>query len=56
MAEEKKEVQEVPRQPKPKYTFLRSWNTAKKEYKTGDTISHENENVIAYLKTNKYIK
>lgn len=38
-----------------KYVLKKNFRTEKKEYKAGEGYSHKDENVIAYLKQNKYI-
>jgi len=53
MADENKK--EPVRVEKVKYTLLKEFPTEKKTYKRGETFSHADENVIQYLKQNKYI-
>lgn len=51
---ENKELKELPEPPK-KHTLLKEFRTDKKVYKRGDKFSHKDEEVIKYLKTNKFI-
>lgn len=53
---EPKEVQTEEVKTEAKYKFIKKFPTATKTYNVGDDCKETDENVIAYLLTNKYIK
>lgn len=54
--EDKKVVVKKKKVNKAKYHFIKVFKTQSKEHKVGDPCYQNNENVLKFLITNKYIK
>ena len=55
MATEENKKETVVKPEKVKHVLLKEFVTQKKTYKRGETFSHDDANVIQYLKQNKFI-